>query len=211
MFCHHITSYSKSNQIKIKMIVPATLFLIFTQFYAPQQCYNNMTNPACITASNGNIDFTIHGIWPEFTNNSYPSFCNKSAIFNVSQISDIENQLNSVWLNYEGSNIEFWEHEYLKHATCYPNTTEHQFFQNGINLYNNVNTTKTFRDNFQYNTSIPKSNVNNILGGVAQCKKENNISYVDQYWRCYDLNLSSILCPDWLDDNCDEYISFHSW
>jgi ribonuclease T2 len=197
------------------MNITTSLFLIFTQFYSPFICKNSknnsLNNQGCITARNNHIDFSIHGLWPEYTNNSYPSYCNQSAYFNISTIKPIENQLNKYWLSYEADNPSFWKHEYLKHATCFPNVTQLGFFQDGLNLYRQLNTTNFLKNNIKYDTNYNRSLMEQKFNGKFNCNETNNM-YVDQFWKCFDLQLNGIDCPVWLNQNsCNKTINFHSW
>lgn len=223
------------------------LFLIFTQFYSPFVCYQNPGSPSCQTAGNHNLMFTIHGLWPEYTNDTYPSYCNQSAYFNESKLKPILDDLNTYWLNYESytpefmynyqqknnsvtDNPSFWKHEYLKHATCYPNVTELEFFNKTLNLYHQVDSTKTLETNFSPNIIYSKQKVNQVMNGIVQCSNPsislqntweredwtphwlNQLrglnSYVVQLWKCYTLDLKPITCPEWLDRSCQSDVVF---
>ncbi|CAO3620790.1 unnamed protein product [Cunninghamella echinulata] len=69
--------------------------------------------------------FTIHGLWNDFCDGTYPAYCDKSREFtNITDIL-IENHqyqllqdLNNVWPNSQGVVDEFWAHEWNKHGTC---------------------------------------------------------------------------------------------
>jgi len=76
--------------------------------------------------------FTIHGLWPEFVNGSYPQNC-AGPKFDVNVISGLVSTLNKVWPSNSGSNNVFWQHEWEKHGTC-SDFAEYAYFQNAINL-----------------------------------------------------------------------------
>jgi len=76
--------------------------------------------------------FTIHGLWPENQDGTYPENC-PGPRFNVSAISDLVPTLNTVWPSNSGSNSAFWQHEWEKHGTC-STFPEYAFFLNTINL-----------------------------------------------------------------------------
>ncbi|UZJ54678.1 hypothetical protein CBS101457_003998 [Exobasidium rhododendri] len=92
--------------------------VLATQFYD--------TNP-----STGPKDSTtIHGLWPDYCDGTYPQYCtNDSGIPEMtgSQIQALLQEYNEPLLDYMkiyykdvgGDDPSFWEHEYNKHGTCY--------------------------------------------------------------------------------------------
>jgi len=76
--------------------------------------------------------FTIHGLWPENKNGSYPENC-AGPKFDSSIITDLIPTLNKVWPSNNGNNGVFWQHEWEKHGTC-SEFAEHPYFLNSINL-----------------------------------------------------------------------------
>ncbi|KAE9367742.1 ribonuclease T2 [Stipitochalara longipes BDJ] len=69
--------------------------------------------------------WTLHGLWPDLCDGSYPQFCteapnysNISDIISASQNPDLLTFMNSYWLPNSGSAESFWEHEWNKHGTC---------------------------------------------------------------------------------------------
>jgi len=76
--------------------------------------------------------FTIHGLWPENSDGTYPENC-AGPKFNTTVISDLVTTLNKVWPSNNGANTNFWTHEWEKHGTC-SEFGERAYFQNSINL-----------------------------------------------------------------------------
>lgn len=115
--------------------------LIFTQRWPITACYewrNTGKGHICGLPSPTTV-WTIHGIWPTKWNTIGPAFCNKSAIFDPSQLAPIEQQLKEHWLNVEKNKPDdsLWEHEWLKHGTCAAEAieqlnTESKYFQQGL-------------------------------------------------------------------------------
>ncbi|XP_050085435.1 ribonuclease Oy [Anopheles aquasalis] len=115
--------------------------LIFTQRWPITACYEwreHNKDHICGLPS-PNIVWTIHGIWPTKINTIGPAFCNKTAVFDVSQLSSIESQLEEHWLNVEANKPtdSLWEHEWLKHGTCAAEmieqlNTELKYFGQGL-------------------------------------------------------------------------------
>jgi len=79
--------------------------------------------------------YSIHGLWPQYTKNSYPSYCKKVKFSEEALISIMED-LNKFWYSDRGQNDDFWKHEYEKHGSCmYVSMTELQYFSKTIELY----------------------------------------------------------------------------
>lgn len=61
---------------------------------------NEGSDHACILPSQKD-NWIIHGIWPTQMGTIGPSFCNKSAIFDVNTLKPIMEQLERNWANIE--------------------------------------------------------------------------------------------------------------
>ena len=83
-----------------------------------------------------NNRFSIHGLWPQYSLNSYPTFC-KEVTFDINKLNPILPQLNELWYSNKNNNSDFWKHEYEKHGSCvFTPLTEVEYFEKTINLYN---------------------------------------------------------------------------
>ena len=81
--------------------------------------------------------FTIHGLWPQYNQTSWPQFCNKSATFDYQALQPLMGQIDRYWLTCsEFNHTESWflKHEWLKHGTCTPFSAV-QYFGTGLALY----------------------------------------------------------------------------
>ncbi|CAE6404328.1 unnamed protein product [Rhizoctonia solani] len=79
--------------------------------------------------------WTIHGLWPDHCDGTYDANCApERELFNITTVLEQSGQqkllkyINQYWLNNNGTNEEFWEHEYNKHGTCI-STLEPQCFK----------------------------------------------------------------------------------
>lgn len=197
------------------------LFLIFTQFYSPPNCYHNMTNPVCNNTYNNDISFTIHGLWPEWYNNTYPQYCNNNTDFNISSLDPIMDDLNKYWVSYEGDNPAFWKHEYMKHATCYPNITEFEFFNKTLNIYKQLNTTQFFKQHIQLYHHYDLIDLETVFNGTFRCGYPRSVAHildgyssdmVNMFMKCFQLDGTEMSCPGWLDNgSCQSKIYFSDW
>ena len=81
------------------------------------------------------VNFTIHGLWPEYANGSWPQYCchTPDCRFNASAISNITSNLTKWWTNYHKHPKELWYHEWMKHGVC-SGLGEEQYFETGLRL-----------------------------------------------------------------------------
>lgn len=115
--------------------------LIFTQRWPITACYEWQEKSSSNVCGLPPVKdtWTIHGIWPTKLNTIGPSFCNKTAVFNVTELSSIELQLEQFWINVEKNKPydSLWQHEWLKHGTCAAAVmvqlnTENKYFSQGL-------------------------------------------------------------------------------
>jgi ribonuclease I len=80
--------------------------------------------------------FTIHGLWPENMDGTWPEFCGHKP-FSAKALQDLLPELRQEWPSVFQSSEHFWRHEWLKHGTCataeFP--TEHLFFNMVLQLH----------------------------------------------------------------------------
>ena len=82
--------------------------------------------------------YSIHGLWPQYDKNSYPSYC-KKLDFEVEKLENIIGDLNKKWYSNKEKNADFWKHEYLKHGSCvFTPMSELEYFTKTLELYDYV-------------------------------------------------------------------------
>ncbi|VDK76326.1 unnamed protein product [Litomosoides sigmodontis] len=64
--------------------------------------------------------WTIHGLWPNRNDGSFPQFCDNKKKFDVSKLVPIRQKLERNWPNLFAlrSVSSLWKHEWEKHGTC---------------------------------------------------------------------------------------------
>jgi len=69
--------------------------------------------------------WTLHGLWPDWCDGSYPSECDeKRAYTGIGDIlssggaDSVLTDMKTFWKDYKGDDETFWEHEWGKHGTC---------------------------------------------------------------------------------------------
>ncbi|KAM9985117.1 hypothetical protein ACTFIY_009559 [Dictyostelium cf. discoideum] len=188
--------------------------------FVQQWIYSYCSESKCIENKEREA-FTIHGLWPNDRNNSYPAFCTGPS-FDLGEISDLEDQLNIDWISLTEDNDLFWTSEYKKHGTCAvvagsPISNEHDYFVAGLKLYTQHNLTSALiseniypSDQDTYEADSISSAINSQFGGqpVMQCDN-NKLSTIAL---CIDKKTLSIMdCPE-VDgfDTCSGKVSIPS-
>lgn len=90
----------------------------------PEFCYGQSTYPGCASPQAfWGKDFTIHGLWPQYSAGGFPADCTSEA-FNTAVPDEIGmSTMTQYWPNVQqaegsASYDSFWEHEWTKHGTC---------------------------------------------------------------------------------------------
>ncbi|GJV32270.1 intracellular ribonuclease LX-like protein [Tanacetum coccineum] len=98
-------------------------------------CYPKTGKPA--------EDFSIHGLWPNYVDGTYPSNCDSSNPFDVSKVSNLESVLQKEWPTLacpSGDGLKFWRHEWEKHGTCAESIfDESGYFEAALSLKKKAN------------------------------------------------------------------------
>lgn len=81
-------------------------------------------------------EWHIHGLWPQFDANTYPSYC-KPVTFDINKLFSILPALEKYWYSDEKEkNQKFWSHEWTKHGSCmFTKMDELEYFQTALKLY----------------------------------------------------------------------------
>ncbi|KII89225.1 hypothetical protein PLICRDRAFT_175444 [Plicaturopsis crispa FD-325 SS-3] len=112
--------------------------------------------------------WTIHGLWGDNCDGTYEENCDPSRAYtNIGDLldaqgaSDTHDYMNTYWVNDpdDGSNEEFWEHEWATHGTCYstlepgclpsgskPKAEAVAFFETVVKLFKTLPTYKWLED-----------------------------------------------------------------
>jgi ribonuclease T2 len=93
-------------------------FLLLVQQWGPGVCATSR-GKQCVIPSYVQY-WTLHGMWPNNFDGSYPTNCPDSESFNMQRLEPIRKSLTAYWPTLFTSNSlqSFWEHEFEKHGTC---------------------------------------------------------------------------------------------
>jgi len=113
----------------------------------------NRTHHRCHESSSLH-GWTIHGLWPNRFDGSWPQYCSKDK-FHPDEIKDLIPEMEEIWPNLMQDRpfYDFWTHEYEKHGTCAASlpalSNEHLYFEKTLNLHDEMdveNVLKTVQD-----------------------------------------------------------------
>ncbi|KAJ5901522.1 Ribonuclease T2 [Penicillium taxi] len=134
----------------------------------PNCCYNYPGGALIQTQfwdndpSTGPADsWTIHGLWPDNCDGTYQSRCDSSrnygsvtGILQTQNRTELLSYMKHYWLDINGDDESFWEHEWQKHGTCIntiepscyteytPEEEVGDFFQKVVDLFKGLDTYK---------------------------------------------------------------------
>ena len=193
-------------------------FFVFATSWQPEECYNEPTYTGC---SNPNkiwsSQLTIHGMWPQFNNGSWPSYCSNEPFDSSIIYNDLDSEIfYEYWPNvrYEipqegvASKKEyedyasFWEHEWTKHGTCSGLDQETYFTKT---MQNRPITPQIISDN--YGKQITKQELLDSYDHlvVPTCKS----NYLFEIYLCINSDTyTQFDCPESVirEGNCDDVI-----
>ena len=79
--------------------------------------------------------WSIHGLWPQYNKNQYPSFC-REVNFDINKLEPILKDLNEKWYSEDNKNENFWKHEWEKHGSCmFTELDELEYFEKTLELF----------------------------------------------------------------------------
>ncbi|KAL3985665.1 Ribonuclease T2 family protein [Acanthocheilonema viteae] len=97
-------------------------------------------NDFCKVPVNATL-WTIHGLWPNYKDGSFPRFCDHKKKFDLSKLLPIRQKLERNWPNLlvTQSVSSLWKHEWEKHGTCAQDVKEVndevKYFNKSLVLY----------------------------------------------------------------------------
>jgi len=92
-------------------------YFLFTKRWPVAEC--KAEGNKCVPDLKPYNRWLIHGLWPEFSNNTWDQYCTKVK-FNETMVDSLKVQLTKEWPNLLRDQTEdsLWAHEWNKHGTC---------------------------------------------------------------------------------------------
>lgn len=126
----------------------------------------------CCRGSYSPREFTIHGLWPDYNDGTWPACCAKSD-FDVKEITTLRDALEKYWPSYScsltstcsGKKGLFWAHEWEKHGTCSSPVVkdEYSYFLTTLNVYFKYNVTEVLNEAGY----VPSNSEKYPMGGIV--------------------------------------------
>ena len=84
---------------------------------------------------NNTKQWSIHGLWPQYSKTSYPSYC-RNIPFDIDNLEPIIMDLQNFWYFKESTSKAFWKQEWIKHGTCmFNDSNEYDYFKQALSSY----------------------------------------------------------------------------
>ena len=182
-------NYVTTSKSKVK---DENIIYVFAYSWTPGFCYTtNPSYPGCVDPNPyWTENFTIHGLWPQYTTTGYPSYCSTETF-------DTDVPLDIGWdtmityypdVKYEETDPDydsFWEHEWDKHGTC-SGLSQYDYFQQAILLAETFTTPEVLHKYINTTNSLSASDLRNAFGGstytALQCSNTNILTGVYTCW-----------------------------
>ncbi|GMR58030.1 hypothetical protein PMAYCL1PPCAC_28225 [Pristionchus mayeri] len=120
-------------------------YLMFTMIYPTATCMADDDQvPDSCEIPKGTAQWTIHGLWPNFKDGSYPQFCDHQK-YDHKQVEQLHEQMRTKWPNLFPKTPEdqLWSHEWEKHGTCSKSDplldSQFKYFNMSLFLLDHVN------------------------------------------------------------------------
>ncbi|KAK3027321.1 hypothetical protein RJ639_040413 [Escallonia herrerae] len=199
-------------------------FFYFVQQWPGSYCD---TKQSCCYPTTGKpaADFSIHGLWPNYKDGSYPSNCDPDSPFDQSKISDLSSSMRRNWpsLACPSSNgFTFWGHEWDKHGTCSESVLDqHDYFASALGLKTQLNLLQALKTaGIQPNGQF--YSLNSIKGAIKagtgytpyiECNVDvSGNSQLYQIYMCVDNSGTNLIeCPVFPRGRCGSSIEFPSF
>ncbi|KAJ1286631.1 hypothetical protein BS78_03G367200 [Paspalum vaginatum] len=175
--------------------------------------------------------FTIHGLWPDYDDGTWPSCCRRTQ-FEMDKILPLKEVLDKYWPSLYCSTSStcfsgkgpFWAHEVQKHGTCSAPVVqdELQYFTLALDLYFKYNVTEMLSSGGiqisnakEYALSHVINTIKHAFGGLPEivCKKGS----VEELRLCFDKELKPRDCLTTLTNGsvssskCPQYITLPTY
>lgn len=173
-------------------------YFMFVRQWAGSFCHDD---GSCPLVHRHGFRFTIHGLWPNYEDGSWPQFCSNEK-FDEGKVKDLLPELEDEWPTFFNSEDSFWDHEWSKHGTCALKVLpdEHHFFGTVLDLHHRYDLSTALlasdirpSDTVKYERTSIELAIHKAYGvdAVVHCDREGRLSEV---WMCVGKDLLPFGC-----------------
>eukprot|EP00879_Flechtneria_rotunda_P012346 GHRR01012893.1.p1 GENE.GHRR01012893.1~~GHRR01012893.1.p1 ORF type:complete len:321 (+),score=91.96 GHRR01012893.1:250-1212(+) len=148
--------------------------------------------------------FTVHGLWPQRRDGTWPEFCDPDSQLSVDDIWDLLPDLEKAWPSWSSDDEAFWNHEWTRHGTCAKKLVggQHSFFKAVLDLHEKLNVQAALESAgiMPSNKELyPVQDIKNAIEAEYEvmphitCDGEGDLAEV---WMCLNKKLKPIDCVD---------------
>jgi len=172
--------------------------------WQPEFCYGKTTYTGCNPPQDyWTKSFTLHGLWPQYSEGGYPQSCTTEAFDANVPIKVGWSDMTKYWPNAQYAETDpnydtFWDHEWTKHGTC-SGLSQQNYFQDSINLIKSFGSPSILSASVGKNISA--SDLRNSLGGASKASLQCDSGvYLSGVYTCWTTSSgvpgSQVVCPN---------------
>jgi len=175
-----------------KKISSFNLF-VFAMTYEPGFCFHKDWDGCVHPNQEETKSLTIHGLWPQFEDGTWPQFCSKET-FDQKIIKEFGDELKKKWPDENNipsdpfASTKLYEHEWSKHGTC-SGLSQESYFRAALASY--ITPTPSTFIGDHYGSEVNAQELINAFGGdgiaFPQCKGK----YFQGISFCFDRDKNS--------------------
>eukprot|EP00605_Chrysophyceae_sp_TOSAG23-4_P000863 GSChrysophyteH1.ASY1.ANO1.954.1 assembled CDS len=181
---------------------------VFAYSWTPGFCNTETNDPGCNKPeSYWTNHFTLHGLWPQYTDDGYPHDCTNEKFDPKAPEAVGMNDMYQYWPNVQANPSDsdyddFWTHEWTKHGTC-SGLSQVGYFNTTINLAKSFGTPSIFTKNT--GKTVSANDLRNSLGGHTKasliCSGGNKLTGAYTCWAQKDgVPTAQATCPQCVQD-----------
>ncbi|PIA63854.1 hypothetical protein AQUCO_00201286v1 [Aquilegia coerulea] len=174
--------------------------------------------------SNATSMFTIHGLWVNYNDGTWPACCNNGSNFDIKKITPLLGGLQIYWPSLscnlestcDGGKGLFWAHEWEKHGTCATPVIwdEYTYFLTTLNIYFKYNITKILIEEGYIPSNSEKYPLGGIVSAIQNAVRATPLlvcsdGAVQELRLCFCKNFEPQDCPNNVtpEEACPRYVS----
>lgn len=198
-------------------------FFYFVQQWPASYCD---TKRSCCYPTTGKPaeDFSIHGLWPNRDDGTWPQNCDTDSTFEESEVSDLMSRMQKDWPSLacpSSDGVRFWTHEWEKHGTC-SLLKQHKYFETALELKAKANLLRVLKhagiepNRKLYDLESIKKAVREAMGYTpfVECNVDNRSRnhQLYQVYLCVDSSATKFIdCPVLPHGRCGSKVEFPSF